>query len=136
MSKKKKPDLVVWDEEKGYYQRELTYGTNLGAPAIQLDDVNGWKKNQAGSANKYFQKKFEEIQNDFKKLVDEVNWNDLVYSSEYNFIPIVGETYHLYLRDNGVAFLSLIDPNFWNKKFIGSFTLDSSQKWIKIQTKN
>jgi hypothetical protein len=136
MSKKKKPDLVVWDEERGYYQRELTYGTNLGAPAIKIDDVKGWKQNQAGSANKYFQKKFEEIQNDFKKLVDEVNWNDLVYSSEYNFIPIVGETYHLYLRDNGVAFLSLIDPNSWNKKFIGSFTLDSGQKWIKVQTKN
>ena len=29
---KKKPDLVVWDEEKGYYQRELTYGSNHGAP--------------------------------------------------------------------------------------------------------
>ena len=26
---KKKPDLVVWDEERGYYANELTYGSNL-----------------------------------------------------------------------------------------------------------
>ena len=36
---KKKPDLVVWNEEKGYYAKELTYGRNIGAPAIKLDDV-------------------------------------------------------------------------------------------------
>jgi hypothetical protein len=51
---KKKPDLVVWDEEKGYYQRELTYGSNQGAPAIKLEDVGGWKQMQAGVANKQF----------------------------------------------------------------------------------
>ena len=41
--KKKKPDLVVWDEEKGYYSKELSYGSNVGAPAIKLEDVGGWK---------------------------------------------------------------------------------------------
>lgn len=34
----KKPELVVWSEERGYYAGQLTYGSNLGAPAIKLDD--------------------------------------------------------------------------------------------------
>jgi len=40
----KKPDIVVWSEEKGYYAKELIYGTNLGAPVITVDDVKGWRK--------------------------------------------------------------------------------------------
>lgn len=130
--KKKKPDLVVWDEEKGYYSKELTYGSNVGAPAIKLEDVGGWKKMQANVANKQFQTKYEELKEEFRKLVDEVNWNDLVYSSAYNFVPVMNEIYHLYMRNDDSTFLSLIPPEQWKQKYIGSFKLDSTQKWIKV----
>jgi hypothetical protein len=129
---KKKPDLVVWDEEKGYYQRELTYGSNQGAPAIKLEDVGGWKQMQAGVANKQFKSRYDELKEEFQKLIDEVNWNELVYQSTYSFIPVMGETYHLYVREDDSTFLSLINPNQWNKKYVGSFKLDSTQKWIKV----
>jgi hypothetical protein len=133
MSKeKKKPDLVVWDEKKGYYQRELTYGSNIGAPSIKLDDVGGWKKNQANTVNKHFTKKYDEIKSEYERLLEEVKYNDLVYSAEYNFIPVIGETYHLYKRTNGTIFLSLIEPTSWNQEYISSFILDSRQKWVKI----
>jgi hypothetical protein len=130
--KKKKPDLVVWDEKKGYYAKELTYGSNVGAPAIKLDNVVGWKKNQANSLNKHFTNRYEELKEEFKKLVNEVNWNELVYGSNYSFIPVIGETYHLYYKDENNTFLSLINPDEWNQKYIGSFKLDSSQKWVKV----
>ena len=129
---KKKPDLVVWDEEKGYYQRELTYGSNQGAPAIKLEDVGGWKQMQAGVANKQFKSRYDELKEEFQKLIEEVNWNELVYQSTYSFIPVMGETYHLYVREDDSTFLSLINPNQWNKKYVGSFKLDSTQKWIKV----
>ncbi len=130
--KKKKPDLVVWDEERGYYPRELTYGSNNGAPAIRLDDVSGWKQNQANKANKVFTKKFEEIKDEFAHLIDEVKWNEFVYSTNYNFIPVMGETYYVYERKDGSIFLSLISPTEWNMKCLGSTKLDSNNKWIKI----
>ena len=129
---KKKPDLVVWDEERGYYSKELTYGSNVGAPAIKVDDIKGWKSNQAREVNKQFKSKYEELKAEFQKLVDEVNWNELVYSSSYSFIPIIGEEYHLYVGKNDNLFLSLISPNEWNQQHVGSFKLDSTQKWIKI----
>ena len=130
--KKKKPDLVVWDEERGYYPRELTYGSNSGAPAIRLDDVSGWKQNQANKANKVFNKKFEEIKDEFANLIDEVKWNEFVYSTNYNFIPVMGETYYLYRKSDGTNFLSLISPDEWNMEFIGATRLESNNKWIKI----
>lgn len=128
----KKPDLVVWDEEKGYYQRELTYGSNHGAPAIKLDDVTGWKESQIHSANKQFKTRYDELKEEFQKLVDEVNFNEIVYSSKYSFIPVVGESYYLYDKGDGTTFMSLISPNQWNQKYIGTFKLDSQYKWIKL----
>lgn len=131
-TKKKIPDLVVFDEERGYYARELTYGSNVGAPLIKLEDVKGWKQNQANTVNKHFEKRYDELKQEFKKLVEEANWNELVYKSQYNFKPIIGEIYHLYIREDGSTFLSLIDPNSWNKNYIGSFELDSKEKWTKV----
>ena len=132
-SKKKKiPDLVAYDEERGYYSRELTYGSNIGAPAIKVDNVRGWKQNQANKVNKQFQKKYGELREEFQKLVDEVNWNEVVYSSHYSFQPNIGEIYHLYMRKDNSMFLSLIHPSTWNQDHIGSFQLDSTEKWIKV----
>ena len=132
MAKKKKPELVVWDEEKGYYAKELTYGSNIGAPSILLDDVGGWKRIQAQNANKIFTKKYEEIKDEFKKLVDEVSWNEFVYSATYNFLPVIGETYYLYEKNDGSVFLSLIAPDEWKMKFLGATRLESNNKWIKL----
>lgn len=132
MSKKEKPDLVVWDEERGYYSKELTYGSNQGAPAIRLEDVGGWKQTHAQKANKVFTNKYEEIKEDFKQLVSEVQWNEFVYSANYNFIPVIGETYYLYEKRDGNIFLSLIAPTEWRMKFIGATKLDSNNKWIKL----
>jgi hypothetical protein len=132
MAKKKKPDLVVWDENKGYYSKELTYGSNIGAPSIHLEDVGGWKQIQAQNANKIFTKKYEEIKDEFKKLVDEVSWNEYVYSATYNFLPVIGETYYLYEKNDGSVFLSLIAPDEWKMKFLGATRLESNNKWIKL----
>ena len=128
----KKPDLVVWDEAKGYYAMELTYGSNIGAPSIHLEDVGGWKRLQAQNANKIFTKKYEEIKDEFKRLVDEVSWNEFVYSATYNFIPVIGETYYVYERADETIFLSIIKPNEWGMKFLGATQLESNNKWKKL----
>ena len=128
----KKPELVVWSEERGYYAGQLTYGSNLGAPAIKLDDVKGWKQNQVSQVNSHFNAKFDELKNQFNQILEEVYWNERVYESEYSFIPVIGDVYHLYKRENNTTFLSMISPESWNKEHIGSFRLDSNKKWNKI----
>ena len=130
---KKKPDLVVWSEEKGYYPRELTYGSNLSAPAIQIDDVIGWRHSKVKDVNNQFRTRYEELKAEAAKLIDEYNWNDLIYTRvEYTFQPVVGHTYHMYMRDNESLLLSIIEPHQWKMKHIASFKLDSTNKWIKL----
>lgn len=131
--KQKKPDLVVWDEERGYYPRELTYGSNLGAPAINIENVAGWRLSNIQKVNNEFQARYTELLEQARKLKEEFEWNELIYSKvEYTFQPIVGQVYHLYVRADGSLFLSIIEPQSWKMEYIGSFKLDSTNKWIKI----
>lgn len=127
-----KPDLVVWDTEKGYYQKGLSYGSNLSAPAISLENVSGWKQANVEQANTNFKTRFDEIKEELERLVNEVKINELVYSAKYSFIPVMGQPYHLYKKADGSTFLSLVPPNTWKQEYLGSFKLDTDHKWFKI----
>ena len=130
---KKKPDLVVWDEERGYYANQLTYGSNIGAPVIQVENVDGWRLAKIKDVNSEFEARYNELIAEAQKLKNEYEWNELIYTKvKYNFQPVVGHVYHLYSKDDESMFLSIIEPSSWNMKHIASFKLDSTNKWIKI----
>ena len=134
MSKEKKPDIVVWDEVRGYYAKELAYPSDLGAPAIKLDDVKGWRAREVTNVNHKLEAKYLELRKEFRKLMEEYDLNQFIYSKvEYNFLPIVGQYYYLYQKENKNFFLSLIEPTQWNQNFIFMVYLDSNNKWNKIE---
>jgi hypothetical protein len=110
----------------------LPYGSNVGAPAIKVENINSWKSTNVHKVNKIYQDKFKELQDEYNEMMEEFFWNDLIYSSEFNFEPVVGETYHLYKKNDGKFFLSLIEPSQWKLKFVGSFKFNNENKWIKI----
>ena len=122
----KKPDNVA--DNPGL----LPYASNVGAPAIIVDDIKHWKQPRVANVNKQFLSKFEELKQEYQKLIDEYKWNDLVYKSKFNFEPVINETYHLYSKDSGELFLSLISPDEWNRTYIASFKYNHDNKWIKI----
>ena len=128
----KRPDNVVFSEENGYNASVLSYGSNVSAPAIQMEDVDSWKFRGVNKVNQQLTTKFNELKEEYKRLVEEYQWNELVYKSKFSFEPVIGETYHLFVGRDGGVFLSLISPNEWNREHIGSFRLDSNQKWIKL----
>ena len=142
--KKKRPDSVVFDEEKGYNAALLPYATNVGAPAIRLENISAWKQQGAHMVNHVLRTRFKELEEQYIQLVEEHRWNELVYSAEFNFEPIIGQTYHLYDRGGqpGKPFLSMIAPHEWGRKrreaqqmgYIGSFSLDPNRKWLKLET--
>jgi hypothetical protein len=130
---KKISDLIVWDKERGYYARELTYGSNIGAPSINTGEVHTWKINKVSEVNSIFKSKYDEIVKDVEKLIEEYNWNDLIYKKvKFNFQPVSGQIYYLYERNDSSLFLSMISPDSWKQKHIGSFRLDSNGKWNKV----
>jgi Protein of unknown function (DUF2452) len=133
---KQKPDNIVFSEENGYNANLLPYATSVGAPIIKIDDVVSWKARGISNVNKEFENKFNELKIEYQKLMEEYEWNELVYNSKFSFEPVVGEIYHLYTADDGTHFLSLISPQEWNKEHIGTFKLNSDKKWIILNNTN
>jgi hypothetical protein len=129
---KDKPDNIVYSDEKGYHASMLPYATNVGAPLIKIDDLVSWKSRGISNVNKEFENKFNELKMQYQNLIEEFEWNELVYSSRFSFEPVIGEVYHLYRGDDGINFLSLISPNEWNKEHIGTFKLNSDKKWVVL----
>ena len=121
----KKPDNFA--ENKAL----LPYGDSVSAPAIRPENIDDWKLRGVNKVNKQFKTKFDELKEEFKQLLEEYQWNELVYQSKFGYEPVIGDIYHLYIGKDGNPFLSLIAPNEWNKEHIGSFKLNSEQKWIK-----
>lgn len=130
--KKERPDNVVYSDEQGYNASLMTYATNVGAPAIRMDDVVSWKSRGISNVNKEFENKFNELKEQYDNLMKEYEWNELVYSSKFSFEPVIGEIYHLYTGEDGINFLSLIAPQEWNKEHMGTFKLNSNKKWVLL----
>lgn len=122
----KKPDNI--SDNPGI----LPYASNVGAPVIKPDNIADWKSRSVDKVNRQLSTKFNELKEEYIKLVEEYEWNELVYTSKFAYEPIIGETYHLYVGKNGEPFLSLIAPNEWKYEHIGSFKLTSEHKWIKL----
>ena len=129
------------DEEKTYDEQDplvalhphkLPYGSNVGAPAIRPGDATGWKLTRATKTNHYFETKYEDLKKEFEDLVKSYETNILVYGSKFNFEPVIGYTYHLYENSKEELFLSLIGPDEWDMKYIGSYVMDSDNKWVEV----
>jgi hypothetical protein len=129
---KKIPDNIVYSDENGYNASLLPYSTSVGAPVIKLDDLVSWKSRGISNVNKVFENKFNELKVQYENLMQEYEWNELVYNSKFTFEPVIGEIYHLYRGIDGNNFLSLISPLEWNKEHIGTFKLNSDKKWISL----
>jgi hypothetical protein len=134
MSKAKKPDQIVFNEDSQRYDAGLKpYATNVGAPAIRVTDNSTWKNRNINKANKQIQAKYLELKAEYDKMMEQLEYNTLVYSSRYSFEPIVGDTYHLYRDKNDQPFLSIIVPTECNFDFIGSFMLNSEFVWNRVE---
>ena len=101
--KKEKPDQVA--DNPGL----LPYGSNVGAPAIKINDIGAYKREKLNKSNKYLKSKYEEIKQEYLDLIEAAKWNELVYTSDFKWEPIKGETYYLYQQPDESLFLSIIE---------------------------
>ena len=132
--KLKKPDHIVWDEETQKYNANiLHYGSSVSAPVIKIEDISSYKQRNVQKIQKKFNKKYQELVDEYNNLVDEVKLNQIVYESKFSFEPIIGHIYYLYYGDDGKYFLSLIEPEMWNQEFVLSVELNSEHKWVLIK---
>ena len=133
MTENKKPDNVVFNTETQKYDASLKpYATSVGAPIIIPTDTVAWKNRSINKINHKVSAKYLELKSEYENMIQEFEYNKLIFNAKFSFEPIIGEVYHLYQRENNESFLSLISPEQCNFKSIGSFYLNASQVWEKI----
>jgi hypothetical protein len=121
---KKMPDSFV---ENRLSKR---YPTEVGAPKFEPDNITLFKIEKTSKIKKYYSSKFEEMTKEYEKLMSEIQMNERLYTASHNFEPISGEIYHLYKKESGEEFLSLISPEQWKRfEFIGSYKFLSDGRW-------
>lgn len=133
MTEKKKPDHVVYNTDIQKYDAYLKpYATNVGAPVITTTDTIAWKNRSVTKLNHKLQTRFNEIKEQYEQLMQEFEYNRLVHEAKFNFEPVIGQQYHLYVGKSGENFLSIIAPNECSFNLLGSFYLNADQIWEKV----
>ncbi|WP_147676616.1 DUF2452 domain-containing protein [Algibacter pacificus] len=133
MTREKKPDQVVFNEDTQTYDAAIKpYATSVGAPVITTTDTIAWKNRSINKINHKIEAKYLELKAEYEKMMEEFEYNKLIFNAKFTFEPVIGEVYHLYKRDNGESFLSIIAPNQCNFQSLGSFYLNADQVWEKI----
>jgi len=133
MAGDKKPDNVVFNAKTQKYDAALkSYATSVGAPVITTTDTVDWKNRSIRKVNQKVQTKYLELKAEYEKMMVEFEYNNLIFNAKFTFEPLIGDIYHLYRRENGETFLSLIAPNECNFNAMGSFYLNADQIWEKV----
>ena len=136
-SKEKKTDQVVFDQTTQKYSAAITpYATNLGAPAIIPEDITSWKNANIHKVNHQFKSQFDDLKASYDLMMEQFEYNNLIYSASFSFEPILGQVYFLYRKDNNDVWLSLIAPNECNWDYVGTFRLNSDKMWEQIEQEN
>jgi hypothetical protein len=112
----------------------LPYGDNNAAPPIELPDTKLFQTERGSLARNYFENKLELLNQEYQKLVELSKLNEALYNAEYNFVPRVGQNYHLYRTSNGKTILSLIEPERWtDQECLGSYVYTADSVWKPLE---
>ncbi len=120
------------DEKKN--PNALTYGITPSAPAsIKPVDIEKWKAVVSPTFKHYFTERYNELVKEYEELVRDYQINQMLYESSIGFKPIIGETYYLYKKENGTAFISIVSPDqaFWGG-YVGAFKFNAQYAWEEV----
>ncbi len=111
----------------------LAYPTSRLGAKIVPQDLTSFKTRGITKVERELQQELVELRERYLAVIDSFNWNKLIYESHYRFEPIIGETYHLYDVE-GRHTLSMIAPEQWHQRWVGSFRLNSDARWEPVKT--
>jgi Protein of unknown function (DUF2452) len=110
----------------------MPYPTSRLAPAIIPMDLSHFKSRGIGNVARELEQELTQIKERYVKVIDEFNWNKLIYESTIQFEPIVGQVYHLY-EQGSKHLLSMIEPKEWFMKWVGTFRFNTEGRWQVIE---
>lgn len=119
----------------------LAFPHTVGGAVIRPEDEGKIKgkavaamRQQTDRQMKQLYAQMQTLVNQANQLKERVEVSERIYTSQMNFDPVIGESYYLYERNNGIDVLSMISPKEWGKqlpfkKMVGKATLLADHTW-------
>ncbi|XP_058446467.1 uncharacterized protein C1orf50 homolog [Malaya genurostris] len=106
------------------------------AKEIQAADIQ--VKNNACAKLLVIAEQVRFLQEQARKILEETNAAENLHHAACNFKKIPGHIYHLYRRESGQTFFSMLSPEEWGvdgckHTFVGSYRLEHDQSWTTIE---
>ncbi len=109
----------------------LPYGTTSSSPSIVLPDTALFLSERGSLTKNYFENAVELLNREYDAIRRLAELNELVYNASYNFVPRVGQRYHLYQKVDGGYLLSMIE-NCKAHEFIVSLVYTADSVWKHV----
>ncbi len=124
----------------------LPYPHTIGSAVILPVDKKGIKGSSLATVEEQAEMQLNEIREQLelllkqaKNIKERVAFSQQVYEADLNFVPVIGEVYHLYEQQEGSHIISMIAPWEWRKipykAFTGSIKLLADRTWYPVNNK-
>ena len=108
-----------------YYHGEAKFSPiplTVSSPVIKATDKGKIRANAVQSMMEHAQQQMDLLRKPAQLIMDQVaeierrmKLSEEIYSADLSFEPVVGQTYHLYERENGKKFVSIVGPTEWGR---------------------
>uniref|UniRef100_A0A1L8DDB7 Uncharacterized protein n=1 Tax=Nyssomyia neivai TaxID=330878 RepID=A0A1L8DDB7_9DIPT len=106
---------------------------DLVALAREIAHADDALKNRASGKLSVILEQIRFLQQQAAKIIEETEESKKLHDVACNFQKIPGNTYHLYRRESGQKYLSMLSPEEWagniKHDFLGSFRLEHDRSW-------
>ncbi|CBW27008.1 hypothetical protein BMS_2204 [Halobacteriovorax marinus SJ] len=119
----------------------VAYATNASSALINPEDEGKIKSKALRAMHQQTAKQMDQLMEQMQPLIEQaaklkkrVEVSELIYGAHISFEPMIGETYHLYQKENEEHLLSIIGPDEWGsnmpyKSWVASVELLADHTW-------
>ncbi len=119
----------------------LPYAHTLSSGVIKPDDMGKVKSNallameqQTDMQLRQIQEQIELLYKQAQEIKSRTDISVWIYQAQMGFNPLVGHVYHLYEKDDGKHFLSMVSPMEWGRsrsftRFVATVKLLADHTW-------
>lgn len=105
--------------------------------AHQIQKADEFTRANAGNKLTVIAEQIRFLQEQAKKVLQEAKRDHDLHHAACNMVKKPGQIYHLYERQSGQKYMSLLSPQEWGKScphtYLGSYRLEHDQSWTPLE---
>lgn len=129
------PNLPVAPHSSPYPTRRLDPAISLVDTAKHIAEASSQIAHQTHAQLDLIHQQIQFLQAQARSILDRAARDVALHQAECRFARVPGQKYHLYRRDNGVPFFSMLSPEDYRgsppHEYLGSYWLEADRTWTE-----